>query len=135
MGAWGTGIFEDDAAADFAGEVARAKDSSLLYDAFSQATQASDTLEYDAGAHALAAAEIVAAMGGHPANLLPPAAATWVANHRHEFSQALCSQAIESVKRVTESSELAELWAESDEGELWKANVADLQGRLKTLSG
>lgn len=63
MGAWGTGVFEDDEALDWVGGLAEAATLAPVVDAL-RATEASGYLEAPTCSAALAAAEVVAALNG-----------------------------------------------------------------------
>ena len=65
---------------------------------------------------ALIAAEVLAALDGRPAKVLPPELQDWVASRQREaIPDALRSGARAAVERVKEDSELSELWARSNE--------------------
>jgi len=85
---------------------------------------------------ALAAAELVAALNGHPHPALPEAARDWVARQMSasvtdaapdEETLALATRALDYV--VT-SSALSELWSQRTEEGHWRAAMDDLRMRL-----
>jgi hypothetical protein len=87
-------------------------------------------LEADLASNALAAAEVVAACGGHPSPELPEGLLKWVEHHSSNISPRLSALAIQAIERVQTDSELAELWAESEEFEKWKSDLNNLKTRL-----
>jgi hypothetical protein len=128
MGAWGTGIFENDDAMDFIGDLvdgeASLDDALALGDEYVEAPDASI---------ALAAAEVVAALAGRPSPALPKEAHDWLAAQGDLQQSALVSRALQAVDRaVSDESELVELWDEEGEDE-WREPVADLRARLTSL--
>ena len=137
MGAWGTGPFENDDALDwlarFEGEGAAAVEAALdaVLDAVLDGTAA--YLERDLGASALAAAEVVAAMRGRPGPELPPQVASLLAAaHPGAPSDATLGRTRRAVDRAADPrhSEVAELWAEVDDGAVWRRTVDELRRRL-----
>lgn len=130
MGAWGVGSFENDDAGDWVWQLEEAEDLALVQGALEAAAQADGYLESPTSAEALAAAEVVAALAGHPAPDLPDGVQTWVAAHSGTVSPDLRALALAAVERVATESELQELWAESDEGGAWSNRVEELRGRL-----
>jgi hypothetical protein len=129
MGAWGPGTFENDDAVSWLGSVG-VLDLSDVAQALT-AVEAAESVEAPEASIALAAAELVAAVGGHPAPNLPEDATRLVAGTREPPSQALRELAASAVGRVVANSELRDLWEESADLERWEAIVADLEGRLK----
>lgn len=130
MGAWGVDSFANDDALDWVAELEErglpAVDAALggvleLEDEY---------LEAPAACAAIAAAEVVAALAGHPATTLPPEVTEWVAAHRGGFQPELVALARRAVERIVAESELRELWAESEELGAWEVSVADLRSRL-----
>jgi hypothetical protein len=128
MGAWGTGAFDNDDAADWVYQLDSdgidAVDAALG-DAFEadDHTQPLDT-------NAIAAAEVVAAALGRPAADLPESVAILVTGLGSRVTPELIDQARAVTARVLASSEIGELWDESDEGPAWRAAVQDLIRRL-----
>jgi hypothetical protein len=116
MGAWGTGVFENDGALDFLAELrdtAPAERAAFVRERLGEAADEDDYLEVDSGQHAVAAAAVVAAVRsgtgqasvdtGIPTAELPPA------------DPDLVSLALRALDRVAaDDSEWHELWAEGD---------------------
>jgi hypothetical protein len=130
MGAWGTGIFDNDDAADWGYGL---PDRGL--DLIEEALAVVDVrqLELDQAAVALAAAETVARLRG--AGSVPSAYTedvdAWVAEQQEPPSEELVERARAAVERVGgEDCELAELWDETDEAQQWRTVLEDLQRRL-----
>ena len=80
---------------------------------------------------ALAAAEVVAALQGHPPPDLPDGAAAWVSQHAAVDGSTLAALALTAIARTRANSELAELWEETDEAAAWGAVVDGLVSRIQ----
>ena len=134
MGAWGTGIFDNDAAGAFALAVAEGGGVPALEKAFDRVLAAGDVyLEAPEAEEALAAAEIVA-RSKDPA-VAPPgltaAVDAWIAANHPQVGAALRDKAKRAIARVlTEPSELLEVWMESGQYEAWAHAVRDVSDRL-----
>jgi hypothetical protein len=130
MGAWGTGIFENDAAADFGYDITEGG-VPVIEKALDKALAAKDG-HFDAD-EALAAAEAVAKLKGRggPQTAYTEQLDEWVASSKTQASDELVEKARRAVTRVlTEPSELFAAWRESDHFEEWKLAVEDLSRRL-----
>lgn len=134
MGAWGPGLFEDDAALDFIQELQNARDVGFLAETIGRVAASSAYIEYDDGTRALAAAEVLAALSRRPGAELPPLAAAWVSRRAGDDSASLVASAISAVETVIAGSEIAELWSESEEANSWRTNVDDLLARLRSVA-
>ena len=130
MGTWGTGLFEDDDAADWVWELQESADLGIVRAALEAIERKSQYLEAPECAVALAAAEIVAGLCGQPAQGLPEEVSAWIAAHDSLPATPLKALALRVVQRVQSDSELRELWEESDEWGGWSANVESLARRL-----
>ncbi|HYD51024.1 MAG TPA: DUF4259 domain-containing protein [Gemmatimonadaceae bacterium] len=89
---------------------------------------------------ALAAAELLAAVGGHPHPALPPAARRWLeAQHPAEADVGLGIDALVEATRaldfVVTSSQLAERWTQRVDERAWRAALDDLRMRLARAGG
>ncbi|MDA1237251.1 MAG: DUF4259 domain-containing protein [Acidobacteria bacterium] len=128
MGAWGAGNFENDDALYFVGELTSGAIEQRVRDALA-AVHLVDDAEVDAtvAAQALVAAELVAASRGHLADDFPADAVSLTKGLK---AADLKDLACDAVSRVLLSSELVELWAESDESEEWNRAITGLIERL-----
>lgn len=134
MGAWGVLAFDDDHANDWAYALEGVDDLSLVESAFQTVEGAEDYLEAPDASNALAACEVLARLNGKPGyrNAYTEKVDKWVAAHPQMLSAALLSRANAVVDRILgESSELKELWTDSDENSNWLASVEDLRQRLR----
>ncbi len=130
MGAWGLGSFENDDALDWVYELEGSDDLTLLQGTLSAVTGAAGSyLDAYVCCRALAAAEVVAALNGHPAPGLPEEVTSWMAG-RPSPPPDLTATAREAVRAVRQGSELLELWEETDELPAWLVAVQDLDSRL-----
>lgn len=134
MGTWGARAFDNDTAMDWVWELSESDDLSVVTSALEAPLDddADDVLGAGLCEVAIAAAEIVAALKGHPPESLPQEAAAWVKRHKGKLKvdQELIDTAHDAVARVAADSELRELWDESDEVDSWDKAIQDLQKRL-----
>jgi len=79
VGAWGTGAFENDTALDWLFELRHSIDLVLLKASLDTVVGGDQAyIDADLGSTGLAAAEVVAALGGQPATDLPQEVRDWV---------------------------------------------------------
>jgi hypothetical protein len=130
MGASGYSAFENDDAMDWLAELEGAEDTSILEDAFDAILEADeDYVEIPEASVAIAAAEVVAALLGRAATLLPEVAMEWI-QKQGEVQFTIIEQARSAVNRVLDDSELQGVWEDSDNYDNWKTEVNDLLRRL-----
>ena len=133
-GAWDTGSFDNDDALDWVWELSDSDDLTLIRATLQTAAETSDYLEAPTASMAIAAAEVVAALRGKPRSELPDEVTEWVQAHQVAPGDDLLKTArtaIENIKK-DDSSELAQLWADSDELEkVWRNDLDELLQRLK----
>jgi hypothetical protein len=131
MGAWGPGAFENDAAIDWLAEIEPNGDA--LTGPLMRVL-AGDFPEADEASEALAAAELIAALHGRPADGLPEEAAGFIEGWDGKPPPPVDS-ALSAIDKILSGSELLELWSEeSDDGEPspeFRAALADLKRRLR----
>lgn len=128
MGTWNASSFDNDDAQDWLAELVDTNDPEMIGVALSAVTEADGYVEALEAQQAVAAAEIVAAMNGRPADDLPDEAAEW-AGQQGQWGLELIGPARRAVERVRTDSELAEMWEEEGSGE-WDEMMRDLVGRL-----
>ena len=146
MGTWAEGPFDSDDAADWSLEFEDADAASglrLIEDALSEAagTGAGGCLQHDAGARAVAAAQLVAHIAGQPTLESPynEVALRWATRVSAHARPSLAGLAAQAVARVTgPGSELAGLWDEA--GPSWRTSMTELDVWLRaaengTVSG
>lgn len=133
MGAWSTGIFDNDTAADWGHTLAERNDSAFIDETLTKVIDAGDEyLDADVGSEGLAACEVVARLLGKPgvSNSYTESVDGWVAKHRRPPSEALLRKAVASIDRISRApSELLDLWEESD-GDEFRAVISELRARL-----
>ncbi len=128
MGAWGYKSFDNDDACDWLDDLQDSDDLALLADTFTAAD--TDYLEAPDGSCILAAAEILLALLGR-GRALPEEAQEWVDSHAELNAALLKPAALTALEMLLgENSELDELWSESDEHALWRADVQEMMDRL-----
>jgi hypothetical protein len=119
MGTWGTGVFDNDDAADFSGDLDDAEPSDrsrLIHEALTVAADNSDYLESPEANTAIAAAAIVASLQpdgpGVDSTYGPDFLA---AGETIELPEDMVELSLRAIARVLdEESEWRELWEESD---------------------
>ncbi|HLL67238.1 MAG TPA: DUF4259 domain-containing protein [Micromonosporaceae bacterium] len=135
MGAWGTGPFDNDDAADFSAELDEADPTdraNLIRSALQAAVDTDDYLDVDTGGRAVAAAALVAASrpGGTPIEVSygPEFLALDQPLDLPDDLVELARQALDRVR--AEDSEWRELWEDSTESDDALANLRTLQESL-----
>ena len=132
MGAWGSGVFENDDASDWVWELEDDNDMSVLHEALAAAvdTPGDELIEAPDASNALAAAEIIAAARGHHGAELPSEARAWISRNAALVDARTVALATAAVERIGIDSELKELWEEAESDE-WSLVVSDLLERLR----
>jgi len=137
MGAWGTGIFDNDTACDWAHDLKETSDLSLIESALDKVLKfGAEYLDASGAEEALAAAETVARLKGNWGirDSYTEIMDKWVETTRLTPPQALIEKALRGIERVLSGpSELLELWGETDEFIAWEESVKDLSRRLRAL--
>ena len=128
MGAWGSGSFENDDAADWLAQLDTVAPADLT-NLFGQAADDATYFEAPAASVVVAAAEVVAALNGSPAERVPPAIVKWTTN-RPAPTPELKALALRALERVRKNSELKDLWLEADGLNDWIVAIQDLQTRV-----
>ncbi len=77
-GAWDVGAFDNDDALDWIIEVSESSDIGDVRDALERVANGAGYLQVTNANYALAAAEIVAALNGHPNPMFPEELAAWI---------------------------------------------------------
>jgi Domain of unknown function (DUF4259) len=130
MGTWNTEHFDNDTAMDWIYDFSLAPYESTLEAAFTQVLNSKDFIDADDGAIALAAAEVIAAAKGKTGSSWPEDID--IPNDLR-IPAAMVAQALQAIDAVagSDTSELKELWMESNDYEGWQAAVDDLKTRLQ----
>jgi hypothetical protein len=136
MGAWGTGTFDNDDAADWAYELEEAIDLSPVREALAAATDGDGYLERPEGAVAVAAAAVLAATFDGDLRGLPDDVGEWVDGQPGTSTPGDARLALDALVRVvSEDSELRELWEDSPDGRKWALGIEQLGQRLQASLG
>jgi hypothetical protein len=134
MGAWGTGIFDNDTACDWAYELEGAEGLSFIEQTLDRVLDTgSEYLEADEAEEALAAADVIARLQGNwgTRNAYTEEVDTWVERTKLIPSTDLVAKAVSAIERIiSPPSELLELWEESSNGSAWKQELKKLESRL-----
>jgi hypothetical protein len=135
MGAWGTGIFDNDTACDWAYLLEESKDLSVVEAALEKVLAVGPGyLEAPDAEEALAAGEVVARLQGNfsEKNSYTGTVDTWVAENNLGVSPGLARKSLAAIDRILSGpSEIVELWKESDEYGAWKACIDNLKSRIR----
>jgi hypothetical protein len=135
MGAWGTGIFDNDTACDWIYDLEETNDLSLIESTLDKVIDVgAEYLDADEAQEALAAAEAVARLKRNWGirNSYTETLDKWVKTTGLIPTQALIEKALKAVERVISGpSELLELWGESNEFTVWEESIKDLLKRLR----
>jgi Domain of unknown function (DUF4259) len=126
MGAWGHKSFENDDALDWLGKL-ELKGFPLIVEAFSNDEKV--LAEGSAACAAIAAAEVVAALKGNPADSIPESLSEWVKGRPQPTTQFV-ERAQAVIDAILDESELKGLWADGEDAEIWKRDVENLRSRL-----
>jgi hypothetical protein len=129
VGAWGTGSFENDDAADWVASLGTITPNDLTK-VLVQAADDPAYLEGPAASAAVVAGEVVAALSGAPAAGAPAAIVDWVKKYSQALTPELRAVAMRALDRVRRNSELKDLWLEADGLNDWIAAMEELQGRI-----
>ena len=136
MGAWGTGIFDNDTACDWAYKLEKVNNLSVIESALDEVLNVgAEYLDSHEAQEALAAAEVIARLKGNPGIGCgyTETVDKWVEKNRLTLPQALIEKALKAIERTLSGpSELLELWGEGEEFTAWEESVNDLSRRLKT---
>ncbi len=134
MGAWGIGNFDNDTAADWALNLENCNDLSFVEETLQQVLGGEeDFLDADLACEALAAIEVVARLRGNwgERSAYSQPVDTWVEEHKLVVPPLLIDKSIKAIDRIlAESSELNELWKETEEYEAWKGQLISLKKRV-----
>jgi hypothetical protein len=125
MGTWGPGGFQNDTALDFAETIGSVDDIGAAF----TIGDPGEPIDADKACEIVAAAECVAAMMGHPADDMPDSLLERVQSLGPPDGP-LFHNARDHVSAVISRSELAELWADSDDPSAFNLAMTDLINRL-----
>ena len=136
MGAWGTGTFDNDDAADWADELLGSADLTPAREALAATLDSDGWLEIPEGARAVAAAAAVAASFDGDVRGLPDEVVEWLEYHPDAGTLADARLAIDALERIASvDSELREVWLEATNGPAWVEEIARLAYRLTHVVG
>lgn len=122
--------FDNDFVDDWIYNIRQATDLSVLTKAFTNVLDGHGKLMERESALGLAAAEIVAALAGHPAMDVPFAIEAYMDRMKTAPDPALIQTAIKAVERIRTGSELQQIWDEREDGGAWREALLDLTDRL-----
>ncbi|MCA1861503.1 DUF4259 domain-containing protein [Janthinobacterium sp. HSC-3S05] len=134
MGTWATDAFGNDYAMDWAQDLHEYKTLELVETTLDNVIDSQEAeLEAPFAAEALAALDVIARLLGKPGEDDPATAEVdeWVAACKKKVTPPLLEKARLAFERITaESSELRQLWQDSEHFADWQADVAALRARV-----
>lgn len=134
MGTWALDAFGNDYAMDWAQDLQEYKTLELVETTLDNVIDSTEEeLEAPFAAEALAALEVIARLAGRAGEKDPATEEVdeWVAACKKKITPPLLDKARLAFERiVSESSELRQLWQESEHFEEWQAEVAALRLRV-----
>jgi hypothetical protein len=136
VGAWGTGTFDNDDAADWVYELLESADLVPARQAMAATMDSDGWLEIPEVSRAVAAASVVAAGFDGYVTGLPDEVVEWLEYHPDAGTLADARLAIDALERVASvDSELREVWLEAANGPAWVEEIARLAYRLARIVG
>jgi hypothetical protein len=134
MGAWGTGVFDNDGAGDFLSALADTEPDErefIIREALEAATDADDYVEVDAAQEAIAAAAVIAAIHHNRPIADQDSGRSFATADLPPSTAELRTLAVTALTRVTGTdSEWRELWEETDDFDTALATVNELRTAL-----
>src|SRR5690606_12275219 len=132
MGAWSTGNFDNDDALDWLDDLCESNEQGAIRAALQVVVDwpENENLEAIDCCCALAAAAMIAAAPGQPADDIPEEAEEWIDRNGPEVRPDEITLAKNAIRRIRTNSELRQLWEEADALEEWMDAVQDLENRL-----
>ena len=134
MGTWALDAFGNDYAMDWAQDLHEYKTLELVETTLDNVIDSQQAeLEAPFAAEALAALEVIARLQGQPGENDPATAEVdeWVAACKKKVTPPLLEKARLAFERImAESSELHQLWQDSEHFTDWQADVAALRARV-----
>lgn len=136
MGAWGLDTFENDQACDWLYTLEKTSSIDFALSALLKIASNEGYIEAPECCEALAAAEVVAASRSGDFSRIPDEAAAWLRQKRGIFRKSIAFErehaeiAAAAVEKIAASSELRELWEETNDFAAW---VSLLNGLARGL--
>ncbi len=134
MGAWGTGVFDNDTACDWAYGLEEQSDLAMIERTLDTVLAAAgEYLDASDAEEALAAIETIARLQGHwgVRNSYTANVDAWVEKAKLQPPPALARKAHAAIDRILgEDSEILELWDDSELLDEWKQEVDALRLRV-----
>ena len=134
MGAWGLGNFDNDTACDWVYDLEEVMDLSVIEKSINEVFE-EECIDSDIACEALAAVDTLARLNGHfgVKNSYTETVDKWVQKNKLDVPGELIEKAKKAIKHIiSESSELFELWSESEELDNWLTEIESLEKRLSS---
>lgn len=133
MGSWDVSPFGNDEARDWLAELILGTSTDPVFRALVEAARVrpDEFFETPECERAIAAAEIVAAARGVPAEDVPAELTRWLAEHKLVAGDQIAQVAVRVLDRIASDSELKQVWDDTDSAQEWYSSLRDIQARLK----
>jgi hypothetical protein len=136
VGAWDHTAFGNDDACDWGGDLCSHNDLTFIEETLDKVIDTGDDyLEAPEACMAIAASEVLARLQGRPGlrNAYTKSVDDWIGAHPLSVPASLAQKAHAALDRIlAESSELLELWQESESLQPWRDSVTELKDRIHT---
>ena len=139
MSAWSEENFGNDDAGDWIYDLEKSKGTDTLLRPISAIIANDDYLESPECSEALAAAEVIAASLSGDNSIIPNEALAWLNKKsglfgkKPQISKEQGDLAAQAVKKILASSELKELWEETEDFSKWKSVQENLLSKLENV--
>ena len=137
MGVWNIGPFDNDMALDWVQDLQESNDLYYIEDTLNNVLEEGETfIPMPFACEALAAIDVLARLQGQPGTEAMEEADAWVDTVRKKFKRRadLVEKSLKALDLiVSDKSELANEWAESDENDAWRGMVEQLRARVAAV--
>lgn len=137
MGVWNIGPFDNDMALDWVQDLQESNDLYYIEDTLNNVLEEGEGfIPMPFACEALAAIDVLARLQGQPGDEAMEEVDAWVDTLRKKFKRRadLVEKSLKVLDLiVSDQSELANEWAESDENAAWRGMVGQLRARVAAL--
>lgn len=137
MGVWNIGPFDNDMALDWVQDLQESNDLYYIEDTLNNVLEEGDgDIPMPFACEALAAIDVLARLQGQAGDEPMEDVDAWVETLRKKFRRRadLVEKSLKALDLIlSDKSELANEWAESDENEAWRGMVEQLRARVAAV--
>lgn len=130
MGTWSSLPFGNDTAKDWAWGLEKSDGAELLTQTIQTALKQEKVVDAPEAEKAVAAAAVIASAAADPVRGVSADIKAWIHTQAYVPTKQLIADAIRVLDRVTEESELRELWEEADGLDGWLKSINKVRDRL-----